>query len=388
MRVSADPVRMLMHRHRELCERAVDPLEIAAWLEARGVTDRTAARFRHRDVFSLAEELYARVPRAEPHPPAAPPPAGRPGAAARLRALPGVLLPAVLCGATLGALALLPAAAPLAVRLTVAVLGASAALAVLRLTVCRRTPPGAAGLPAVLLIGYAVAGEAVLGELTARPPAGADGAGAAAATAALTLALAVAPAVWSVRWFGRRAAARLTDSRGLREFAAAVRPLLATAVLLFALALPLCQALAWALLQPLRDGRGAGPPEPVRLLATGAVALLLYTALLLIAHRHRTAAAAGLAAAVGGLLLTLSAASASWLPGLRSLGAPVDALVALGGPALPAAVVCAPAAAGLLVHAARVLTGPWAHHPPAGRPTVPPPQGRPAARHVTRRTPR
>ncbi|MEV6396914.1 hypothetical protein AB0M39_19365, partial [Streptomyces sp. NPDC051907] len=59
----ADPVRALIHRHRELCERAVDPLEIAAGLEAHGVTDRTAARFRHRDVFSLAEELYARVPR-------------------------------------------------------------------------------------------------------------------------------------------------------------------------------------------------------------------------------------------------------------------------------------------------------------------------------------
>ncbi|RLL68785.1 hypothetical protein [Streptomyces sp. Z26] len=64
-RVSADPVRALMRQYRELCERAVDPLEIAAGLEARGVTDRTAARFRHRDVFSLAEELYARVPHAE-----------------------------------------------------------------------------------------------------------------------------------------------------------------------------------------------------------------------------------------------------------------------------------------------------------------------------------
>ncbi|NED15731.1 hypothetical protein G3I33_30205, partial [Streptomyces sp. SID9124] len=33
-RGTADPVRALMHRHRELCERAVDPLEIAAGLEA------------------------------------------------------------------------------------------------------------------------------------------------------------------------------------------------------------------------------------------------------------------------------------------------------------------------------------------------------------------
>ncbi|MCQ9130965.1 hypothetical protein KMS84_09125, partial [Streptomyces sp. IBSBF 2807] len=76
-RGAGDPVKALMHRHRELCERAVDPLEIAAGLEAHGVTDRTAARFRHRDVFSLAEEMYARVPRdGDAPPPAAPPPRG------------------------------------------------------------------------------------------------------------------------------------------------------------------------------------------------------------------------------------------------------------------------------------------------------------------------
>lgn len=59
----ADPVKALMARHRALCESAVDPLEIAAVLEAHGITDRAAARFRHRNVFSLAEELYARTPR-------------------------------------------------------------------------------------------------------------------------------------------------------------------------------------------------------------------------------------------------------------------------------------------------------------------------------------
>lgn len=70
-----------MQRHHELCARAADPLEIAAGLEAHGVTDRTAARFRHRDVFSLAEELYARVPRddEEPGGPAAAPSRGRAG---------------------------------------------------------------------------------------------------------------------------------------------------------------------------------------------------------------------------------------------------------------------------------------------------------------------
>ncbi|NEA48620.1 hypothetical protein G3I35_20710, partial [Streptomyces sp. SID10815] len=44
-RDGADPVKVLMRRHRDLCAHAVDPLEIAAGLEAHGVTDRTAARF-------------------------------------------------------------------------------------------------------------------------------------------------------------------------------------------------------------------------------------------------------------------------------------------------------------------------------------------------------
>ncbi|MFE4781374.1 hypothetical protein ACFRI7_15865 [Streptomyces sp. NPDC056716] len=87
-----------MHRHRELCEQAVDPLEIAAGLEAHGVTDRTAARFLHRDVFSLAEEMYARVPRdgeARPRAEAPAPPKVRAGWVIR------TLLPGALCGATL-----------------------------------------------------------------------------------------------------------------------------------------------------------------------------------------------------------------------------------------------------------------------------------------------
>jgi hypothetical protein len=56
-------VKRLLYRHRTWCERAVDPLEVAARLEAAGLTDRMAARFRHRDVFSLAEEMYARAAR-------------------------------------------------------------------------------------------------------------------------------------------------------------------------------------------------------------------------------------------------------------------------------------------------------------------------------------
>lgn len=81
-----DPVRALLRRHSTLCEQAVDPLELAAGLEASGVTDSTAARCRHRDVFSLAEELFART---TPHPldgfphGALPDPAHPPGARPR-----------------------------------------------------------------------------------------------------------------------------------------------------------------------------------------------------------------------------------------------------------------------------------------------------------------
>ena len=42
---------------------AVDPLEIAAWLESTGMSNRVVQdRFGHPDVFSLADELYGRVP--------------------------------------------------------------------------------------------------------------------------------------------------------------------------------------------------------------------------------------------------------------------------------------------------------------------------------------
>jgi hypothetical protein len=57
-----DPVRLLVRRHRALCLDAAGPLEIAAGLEAAGLTDRGAAPYRHPDVFSLAEELHRRVP--------------------------------------------------------------------------------------------------------------------------------------------------------------------------------------------------------------------------------------------------------------------------------------------------------------------------------------
>lgn len=112
-RGGGDPVKALLHRHRELCERAVDALEVAAGLEAHGITDRTAARFRHRDVFSLAEELYARTPRGETP---APPPARTPAGPRAVRRFGCALLPGALAFAA--AAAGTPWTGPLTVLLT------------------------------------------------------------------------------------------------------------------------------------------------------------------------------------------------------------------------------------------------------------------------------
>ncbi|MDH6135103.1 hypothetical protein P3T37_004513 [Kitasatospora sp. MAA4] len=100
--MAGDPVRELMAAHQAVCEQACHPLEIAAALEEAGIGAATAGRYRHGDVFSLAEEMFARVPRRPgdgppatdrrlPVGPAAPPAS----AAARLKpalALLGVLL--------------------------------------------------------------------------------------------------------------------------------------------------------------------------------------------------------------------------------------------------------------------------------------------------------
>ncbi|MFI5669122.1 hypothetical protein [Streptomyces sp. NPDC051704] len=214
-RAAGDPVKTLLHRHRALCERAVDPLEIAAGLEVQGITDRTAARFRHRDVFSLAEELYARTPRGDE--PAAPS-AARPRDARALRGFGYAVLP--------GALALGASAAGVPFAGPVAVLAAVAAL------VWPAGPgrPAAGRFPyAVLLLAAAVVGWAVYRDGTAL------GAG---------LALAAAPghAVGAV--FAARARSRLAGSRALEDFADRARPLLVAAVLAFGAAAAGAAALA------------------------------------------------------------------------------------------------------------------------------------------------
>ncbi|MCX5194536.1 hypothetical protein OOK31_11610 [Streptomyces sp. NBC_00249] len=239
-----------MHRHRELCERAVDPLEIAAGLEAHGITDRAAARFRHRDVFSLAEELYARTPRGEAAPVEPGPGPARPRAVRRFgyALLPGAL--------ALGAAATgMPGAGPLAALVTVGALVWPGRSGTGRF-------PYAAHLLAAAAVGWAVHRHG--------PALGA------------ALALAVGPAHLAAAVFAARARRRLAGSRALEDFAAGARPLLAGVLLLFTAAAAGAAALA-----------GAAQAVAVPL------AVLLFLARLLLTHgTHRAPVAAALALAL------------------------------------------------------------------------------------------
>ncbi|MFI1712933.1 hypothetical protein [Streptomyces litmocidini] len=342
-RGQADPVKVLMHRHRELCERAVDPLEIAAGLEAQGFTDRTAARFRHRDVFSLAEELYARVPRGQegPVPVAEPERARAPWALAALA--PGG-------AAGLTALGLAHGHGP--VRLAVGAAGALALGGALLLAVRQgpfRAPDGgtvpAARLWTLWLLAYAIGGDGLLDQVLTGGP---DGPWEITPAPVLGLALAVAPAAWGAHLFAGRARRRIVDSRGLADFAAAVRPLLLGTVTLQLLALAGLLALT---------GFSAGA------LALGALLLL---ARLHTVHGHPETAAAVLAAACAGEVLALASVLAARvpLPGFDALAAPVRALVAAWGPGAVPTLVCGAAALGLLAHATGALARASAHATP------------------------
>jgi hypothetical protein len=88
----------------EVCQSAVDPMEISSALEFDGLSDQIARqRYGARDVFALADEMYRRVPRR----PAEPPPSADPWKNSKLRAaLHGLLygLPTVCFPAAAGLL--------------------------------------------------------------------------------------------------------------------------------------------------------------------------------------------------------------------------------------------------------------------------------------------
>ncbi|MFG1809356.1 hypothetical protein [Streptomyces sp. NPDC049040] len=316
-----------MHRHQAMLAGAVDAWEIAAGLEAFGVNDGEARRLRHRDVFGLAEELYARVPRAVRVAAAGErPPAGAP---LGRRTVALHLLPGAGCVLAAG----LPAAAA-----PVAVLVAVALWAALRGGPLRAAHAAGAGLWAYGLLGFALYGPQAVAALADRGRFDA-GAGTAAFAA---LALSLAPAAALARWFAAAARAQLGPSHGLADFADAVRPRLAAALAGYAAALTALLLTAAAL-------AGSAP-----LAAPAALGVLLFTARLLAVHGHPGPAAAGLAAACAaeGLTLVLAAAPGHFAPS--------------GGTAQAAA--CGAAALVLAAQAFRLLARAAAHRPAtAGR---------------------
>ncbi|MFE7773842.1 hypothetical protein ACFU5O_08075 [Streptomyces sp. NPDC057445] len=354
----ADPVKALMHRHRELCERAVDPLEIAAGLEAHGVTDRTAARFRHRDVFSLADEMYARVPRGEAG--SRPAPEEEPGERAATQAPPALpVLPALLPGAVaLAAVAGLHFTSG-AARIGAAVAGGVALACALAYSL-RHGPLRAPGrtvrfgrLWVGWLLAYAMAGGGLLEQLVAGGPAipatpGEGGPWPPAPGLLVGLALAVAPAAWSARLFSVLARRRLDGSRGLEEFAAGVRPLLLATVALHATALTGLLVLTGLVVAV----------EPVSAVALG---ILLFVARLLTVHGFARSAACGLGVAAAVEALATATVLAARLPGCAFLAGPAEAVVTAWGPGAVATVACGAAALGLLVHACAALSRASAH---------------------------
>lgn len=109
-RILLRPIDDLVEQVRQRLARAVEPLQVAAALEAEGLNDKTAREvYGQADVFALAEEVYARLdtPGAEPGTPA--PRMARPLAQVAhglLYAMPAALLPAA--SAVVGARWLMP----------------------------------------------------------------------------------------------------------------------------------------------------------------------------------------------------------------------------------------------------------------------------------------
>ncbi|MFH8519303.1 hypothetical protein ACH4CE_30290 [Streptomyces gelaticus] len=348
----ADPVKSLMHRHRELCERAVDPLEVAAGLEAHGVTDRTAARYRHRDVFSLAEELFARVPAVAAESAAGP---GAPERDVATRAAWSLraLLPGAACIATVGALGLTEGALDGRARITIALTGAL--LALIGLAVSLRSGPlhaegrssGAAKVYCCWLLGYVLYGEPLLDQVLGGGP---EGPWAVTPAPLLGLALSLAPATWCAHLFSVHVHRRLNSSRALEEFAAGVRPLLSGAV-----ALHLCALAVLLYLAHLGYGGGGA------FVGAAALGVLLLLARLLTVHGFPGLAAGGLAVACVAEALAPALVLAGRLPGLHFLARPVDVLVLASGTGSVPALACGASALGLLVAATVVLSRASAH---------------------------
>ncbi|MFD8301177.1 hypothetical protein ACFV29_02285 [Streptomyces sp. NPDC059690] len=370
-RTPADPVKALMHRHRDLCARAVDPLEIAAGLETHGITDRTAARFRHRDVFGLAEEMFARAARDEDrseHPEHTDAPRVRTDWALL------TLLPGLLATATVTALRLTNGQA----RPAIAAIGALAVALAMRAALSRgplathttaRTPGTA--FWTYCLLTYALLGDGLLqaaltgGPNTLHTTTTATTAVTATAegtwwplttTPLLALAWSCAPAAWTAHLLATRAHRKLTTSRALEDFSTALRPLLLTTLTLYLLALTTLLALT---------GAALGEPAPyARTLPLGALLLL---ARLLRTHGFTHAPATVLMATAAAQATALATVFAARLPGCAVLATPMQTLADTWGPASVPTLTYITAALILLIHASHTLTRASAHTPPEHR---------------------
>ncbi|MDH6575539.1 hypothetical protein [Kitasatospora sp. MAP5-34] len=307
----ADPVRELMEQHRALCERAVDVLEIAAGLEDSGIGPAEAARYRHVDVFALAEELYARVPRRPPE--AGPPPHGtswRQRAGRALRSTARHWLPCAVLAAVLVATRALP---PVIGLLASAVCGG-------------RLVRVAAGRWALPQLGYGV-GVALLLVLPLRAPAP-------EAALGLAAALGMGSVEWAVGWLGHAARGHLGSARTLAEYRARMRPALPVAILLHLAVLSgLCFA-ALAVLTELAPRPGPAVLHQAALRASGtqwagaaALGLLLVSAAVLRLGGRAGPAGAGLLAAGAGSVLLTAAGSAPATAQLFCCGAVVALLL-------------------------------------------------------------
>ncbi|MEV4615991.1 hypothetical protein AB0K43_25865 [Kitasatospora sp. NPDC049258] len=306
----ADPVRELIGRHRALCEQAVDALEIAAALEDAGIGAGTAGHYRHADVFGLAEELYARVPRRPPEPGPAERPApwsrswGRAARAAVRHGLPAALL--LLAGSALRGL------------------GWPAALGLLLLAAVPLARAAPVGGPAVRC-GYGLGLALLLAPAIA--PVATDAGGTDGLLAAVAV-LGLGPAAWSADWLRRTGQGHLGSARTMAEFRARMRPVLPVAALLHlaVLAVLTFAALAAATALAPRPGPATGLLHGAAhragaaqwaAQAAAALLLVLVTALLRCEHPALAGAAlpvAGLAELVlTGLLPTAQGAAAARL---------------------------------------------------------------------------
>lgn len=370
------------------------------------MTDRAAAGYRHRDVFALAEEMYARVPRThEPEPPPSPPGAGPSPSGLRRTVLTALthLAPGLCCLAGTVVLRAAPGGGPVTVCVT-AVTGLAAAVA---LGACLRTGPLRAEparvpfprpsgrtsgrtrwsarrwhwLWTAWLLAFLVAGGRAAGAMASWPPA--DGGAFAAVLEAVArwgrtpdpvvvtvLAFAAAPAAWCAARFARHCRARIGEAAGPRDFAMAVRPEAGRTGALFLGSLLVLLAAA-----DLLTGRAVGPSVLAAALALG---FLLFVARLLTVHGHGAAAGAGLAAACLLQAAVLGAAALSGLPGPTApagtwAGTAVHVLaLPAGRPAVVQTLTCAVPALVLFVHGFAVFGRVSGHRPrPARAPSAP-----------------